>query len=191
MLYASDFAFKIPTYNRKLARLKCGPLLKEILRRFNDKSKHKLNPKRSLWIYSAHDTTVASLLDTLNVFKIHSPPYAATVLLEMRIDNNVPLISLFYKTSNKDPDPIEIPDCGIQCPLSKMYELYSDVIPEDWEAECDFNNNFASLLFFNDQNRSFTFKALTIVVFMVLIACLIYSIIVYHRRSNYFRVIAY
>lgn len=43
-----------------------------------------LSPNRKLWIYSAHDTTVANFLMTLNLFDPHCPPYAATVFLELR-----------------------------------------------------------------------------------------------------------
>lgn len=97
-------------------------------------------------MYSAHDSTVANLLNTLKMFEIHSPPYAATILLEMRKHKKQPLISIFYKTTSDDPQPIEIPGCGIQCPLTKMYELYSDVIPEDWDSECNTHNYIASPL---------------------------------------------
>lgn len=141
MSYAAGLSLKTNTYNRKLARLKTGPLLKEILDRFMDKISHKLRRQRSLHMYSAHDSTVANLLNTLKMFKVHSPPYAATVLLEMRQYKTQPLISVFYKTTNEYPKPIEIPGCGIQCPLTKMYELYSDVIPEDWESECKILND--------------------------------------------------
>lgn len=73
MTYISDFTFSINTYTRQLARLKTGPLVKEMLERFVDKSKGKLNPNRSLWIYSAHDTTVANLLNALKLFKVGVP----------------------------------------------------------------------------------------------------------------------
>lgn len=193
MTYAADFAFKTLTYTRKLARLKTGPLLKEILKRFNDKSRQKLKPNRSLWMYSAHDTTIGNLLNTLNLFQIHSPPYAATILLEMRIDNKKPLISIFYKTTSEDPKPLDIPGCGIQCPLAKMYELYSDVIPDVWESECDITNPFPnfSFLISDDDRRSFAMNALAIVVILVLLTTLIYLGAVYYRRRSYFRVLVY
>lgn len=191
MSFASNFAFQTPTYNRKLARLKCGPLLKDILKRFSDKSKHKLKPNRSLWIYSAHDTTIANLLNTLNLFQLHSPPYAATILLEMRIDNKKPLISVFYKTTNEDPKPLEIPNCGIQCPLAKMYQLYNNVIPEDWDSECNIQSHFASFLISDDEKKGFAMSALGVVIIVVLLATLIYLGTVYYRRRSYFRVLVY
>lgn len=191
MTYAADFAFKTLTYTRKLARLKTGPLLKDILKRFSDKNKQKLKPNRSLWMFSAHDTTVGNLLNTLNLFHIHSPPYAATILMEMRIDNKIPLISVFYKTTTDEPKPLDIPNCGIQCPLAKMYELYGDVIPDNWDSECDVSSSFASFLISDDEEKSFAINALAIVVGVVLLSTIIYLATVYYRRRSYFRVLVY
>lgn len=70
MTAVAAFTFSISTYTRQLARLKSGPLIKEMLQRFVDKSKGKLNPDRSVWIYSAHDTTVANVLNTLKLFDV-------------------------------------------------------------------------------------------------------------------------
>lgn len=66
----AGISFTTSTYNRQLARLKFGLLLKEILNRFTDKLNNKLDPDRSMWMYSAHDTTVAGLLNTLGVFNV-------------------------------------------------------------------------------------------------------------------------
>lgn len=51
------------------------------------KSKHSLIPNRKIWMYSAHDETIANLLMTLNLFEPHCPPYAATLLVELRVNN--------------------------------------------------------------------------------------------------------
>lgn len=29
-----------------------------------------------------------------------------------------------------------IPNCGISCPLEKLYQIYSAIIPGDFEDEC-------------------------------------------------------
>lgn len=52
-----DFSFygKTP----KMARIRPGFLLKEMLERFSKKSTNKLNPReQALYLYSAHDVTV-------------------------------------------------------------------------------------------------------------------------------------
>lgn len=70
MSFATNLAFTLNTYTRPLARLKAGPLLKDILTRFETKFRKQLKPDRSLFIYSAHDTTVANLLNTLKLFQV-------------------------------------------------------------------------------------------------------------------------
>ena len=61
-----------------------GPLLGEITKHFIQKRDGTLKPNRTMWVYSAHDQTVAALLNTFGAFEIHFPPYAAAVLLELR-----------------------------------------------------------------------------------------------------------
>lgn len=48
-----------------------GFLIKEMFERFENKSKSILDPNRSMWIYSAHDTTVARLLNVLGLYEVY------------------------------------------------------------------------------------------------------------------------
>uniref|UniRef100_A0A034VI38 acid phosphatase n=1 Tax=Bactrocera dorsalis TaxID=27457 RepID=A0A034VI38_BACDO len=137
MTYIADFAFSINTYTRRMARLKAGPLIKEMLQRFGEKARGSLKPDRSVWIYSAHDTTVANVLNTLKLYDMKSPGYTACLLFELRIDEqNQPFVSIFYKNNSAEPTLLSIPDCGVSCPLAKMHTIYNDILPVDWEKEC-------------------------------------------------------
>lgn len=138
MAWIAAQSFATKTATPALARLKAGFLLKEILQRFSNKTANQLRPNRSMWMYSAHDTTVASLLDTLGLFdEPHSPPYTACVMLELRVHNGVPTVQVFYKnTTAPTVEPMVIPQCGTSCALSRMYELYEPVLPGDFEEEC-------------------------------------------------------
>ncbi|XP_031636090.1 testicular acid phosphatase homolog, partial [Contarinia nasturtii] len=74
----ANFCFKIKTNTNTLARLKSGFFLREMLDRFTQKMNNSLTPNRNLWIYSGHDTTIASLLNALGLFeKPHIPIYAS------------------------------------------------------------------------------------------------------------------
>lgn len=48
-----------------LVRVRSGFLLKEMLERFRAKKKGKLDPDRALWMYSAHSSTITTLLNGL------------------------------------------------------------------------------------------------------------------------------
>lgn len=58
----ANFCFGMPANKNSLARLKVGFLIKEMFERFQMKMESELEPNRSLWIYSAHDTTIGSYL---------------------------------------------------------------------------------------------------------------------------------
>lgn len=61
-----------------------GVLLKEIVDHMNLKRRGDLQSEVKLWVYSAHDTNVAGLLNSLNVYNLKLPPYASAVFLELR-----------------------------------------------------------------------------------------------------------
>lgn len=185
----SGRSFATSTYTRPLARLKTGPLLKEILDRFTNKTRGKLSPNRSLWIYSAHDTTVANLLNTLKVFEYHSPPYRACVMLELRKYNETSYVSVFYKNTTAEPQLMNIPGCGVTCPLKKMFELYHDVIPGDWETECEDVPRFTSEFLVDPRMEPFAGIQTTLivivsaVVIMLVVLMILGAMILYRRRG--------
>lgn len=124
----ADLSFTVNTYNKLLQRLysgkfhkfyqyislvsyfflvrvtfvphsNIGPLLGDMVDHLVKKSNNKLKPDRKLWIYSAHDNTVSSFLNTLNLFDLHCPPYTATVLLELRLNSlNEHVVTVGIKT---------------------------------------------------------------------------------------------
>lgn len=63
-------AYLVLSYTKELSKFRTGYLLKEILDRSTEKLKNQLNPNRSAWMYSSHDTVIISLLQTLGVFNV-------------------------------------------------------------------------------------------------------------------------
>lgn len=45
---------------------------------------------------------------------------------------------MFYKNTTDDHLlPLNIPNCGVKCPLDAFYSVYSTIIPtKDFETEC-------------------------------------------------------
>lgn len=74
--------FYLHIFNCKTVSL--GSLLGEMIDHMVKKSQNALTPDRKVWIYSAHDQTIANMLMTLDLFKPHCPPYTATILIELR-----------------------------------------------------------------------------------------------------------
>ncbi|KAF6213075.1 hypothetical protein GE061_010789 [Apolygus lucorum] len=129
----------LPTWTDLLKRLKCGFLLKTLL----EKMKWKLNGTllENISVYSGHDSTIACLLNSMGVFDFDLPPFASSVLLELRrIPGCEPVLMIFYKKSPElriDPKPLCLPGCPFACPLSTLEALWAPLLVQDWEKECE------------------------------------------------------
>ncbi|KAF7406002.1 hypothetical protein HZH68_005371 [Vespula germanica] len=130
-------SFTINAYNKILQRLKMGLLFREIIDHMEKKSRNALIPDRKVWIYSAHDETVANMLMTLNLFDPHCPPYTATILIELRVNSEKEyFVTISYRNTTEEPNLLTLPGCNTLCPLNKFIQLTKDIIPEDWHKEC-------------------------------------------------------
>lgn len=63
------YFYKYVTANTELKRLKSGFLLKEIFDRFKNKTQGLL-PDQLMQIYSGHDSTIGTVLNSLGVYKV-------------------------------------------------------------------------------------------------------------------------
>lgn len=141
--------------------MKAGFLMRDMLERFTKKKDGTLQPNRTLHIYSAHDITLAHMLNTLGLFEVwfaieiqlvkfsswfisfwfnifqprHVPIFASAMFFELHKFNGTFHVEIYYKSyrgEDKVPlEPLSIPNCGTRCPLEKFYEIYQDVIPTE------------------------------------------------------------
>ncbi|EFN77523.1 Lysosomal acid phosphatase [Harpegnathos saltator] len=136
----AELSFTTDANNKILQKLKSGPLLGEMIDHMVKKSQKALKPDRKMWIYSAHDQTIANFLMALNLFEPHCPPYGATVLIELRTNpKNQYFVTVSYKNSTEEPILMTLPGCNTLCPLENFIALTKDIIPENWERECLLN----------------------------------------------------
>lgn len=70
MEYISNYYFKLATHTPQLARLSTGFLIKEIFERISQKINRTLQPDRSVWVYSAHDSTIGNFLNSFGLFEV-------------------------------------------------------------------------------------------------------------------------
>ena len=60
-----------------------GPLFQEILDKMEKKMSNEISQK--VWMYSGHDTTIANILQALDMFSPpQCPPYLSMILFELR-----------------------------------------------------------------------------------------------------------
>lgn len=90
------FSFSVATATPLLARLKVGPLLKEI----TSKMSEAINRKKSvsqlkLLVYSAHDLNIANVLSALGIFNNMAPPYTSTIFMDLLYGEGRDDVNLF------------------------------------------------------------------------------------------------
>jgi len=133
-----DLSFTVDTLTEELKRLKGGPWLKEIIAHSDAIARNDNNDHVKLYIYSAHDTTVAPMLHTMGIFNGVAPPYASMIMVEMmEVQNQGLMIQvLYHNESGHDPYVMTIPGCQPLCPLDKFKHLTSRYIPDNILDEC-------------------------------------------------------
>ncbi|XP_055300680.1 testicular acid phosphatase homolog [Sitodiplosis mosellana] len=140
MEYVAKWHFKLESATPLLARLRSGFLLKEILEHFTQKINKTLQPDRSIFFYSAHDSTISYVLNSLGLFELHFPPFASSLHFELyRTSKNEHYFQLFYRKSENEEilTPLNIPNCGEKCTLDQFYKVYSAIIPDESDFKCD------------------------------------------------------
>ncbi|XP_025425537.1 prostatic acid phosphatase-like isoform X2 [Sipha flava] len=145
----AEFSFLMPTSTPLLKKLSCGVLLNEIVENMNGKRNGTLNPNVKLWVYSAHDTNVAGLLNSLNIYDKKLPPYTAAVFLELRKienPNDTYVVTVSYRNSSThDPYLLHVPGCdSVACDLDQFISVVKPLLVTNWYEECqkDPENNF-------------------------------------------------
>lgn len=63
------------THTTELKKLEAGFIIKEMLDRFENKSRSILQPNCSLWIYAAHDLSLVNILNALNLYEVEQLIY--------------------------------------------------------------------------------------------------------------------
>lgn len=127
-------------YNFKpipLCRLRGGPLLGHMINNMQLKVNGAAD-KRKAFIFSSHDSMVASFLSALLVFNDIAPPYASTVFVELHklSDGNHGVEILYRNTTQNEPYVLQIPDCESPCNLDQFIDITAPMIPNNILYEC-------------------------------------------------------
>ncbi len=94
-----------------------------------------------LFLYSAHDTTMAIMMNALRVWDGKIPAYASAFLIELLSDKDGYFVQMFYRsdTFSSEITPLLVPGCagGTRCSLEEFERLTDPVLlTEDWQIEC-------------------------------------------------------
>ncbi|KAF0302596.1 Lysosomal acid phosphatase [Amphibalanus amphitrite] len=135
----SDLAFQLFSHTAEMRRLGGGVLLADMTEHMAAAAAGSLQPLgRQLFMYSAHDFTVAALLGALDVYNGIAPPLASCVIVELHRDaSGAFFVELFYRNDTTvQPYRLRLPNCTDRCPWEAFRNLTAAVRPADAAAEC-------------------------------------------------------
>ncbi|XP_050354371.1 lysosomal acid phosphatase-like [Nymphalis io] len=127
------------SYNSTLQKFHTGPLLGEIKQHLQNSVSHN-DIDRSLYIYSGHDVNVVSIWRALGFEELLEPEYGASLVIELHeeVEQDNFFIRLFYRNNTKVEVPMELklPFCNDPCTYERFAEYLDNLVPNDWEVEC-------------------------------------------------------
>ncbi|XP_056636081.1 prostatic acid phosphatase-like [Diorhabda sublineata] len=128
--------FVLETNNTALARLKSGPLINYITSFFEDVIKDPTNSQKLLML-SVHDSTLAHLMNTLQIYDGTWTEYASTLMFELRREKNTEFLNVYFKNSTMLRN-IRFKECNFDCPFEKFKEIVKPfrITEQERETEC-------------------------------------------------------
>ncbi|KAL0113399.1 hypothetical protein PUN28_012514 [Cardiocondyla obscurior] len=144
---ATVAGYDIANFTPLLRKLYSGPIIRAITENMlavqnaewnstNHKNKNLTSTK--IYLYSGHETNIASLLHAFNVYTPHIPEYSSAIILELLQQNHQYYVKLLhYRGIPPVIDELQIPDCEYLCPFEKFLKLTEDLIPSNEEMVCD------------------------------------------------------
>lgn len=130
-------SFTTQTYTVELARLKVGPFFDHVIQYLKNRTSPTTTCPKAL-VFSAHDTNIANVLNAMGAFDYHSPPYAATILFELRkTPDGRSYINIFYKNSTEARE-ISLKTCDFNCDIDDFVSILRPVTIsiDEWNSEC-------------------------------------------------------
>ena len=133
-------------------RLRAGPLIEELTKNMKQVVVSSQNSKK-VYLYSTHDSMIALLLHSLQVFNNKTIPLSASLLFELHENpNNEYFLKIYYfndTLSGQSPHLLRLPKCDFNenCSINQFFELSEQLIPEDWDKECQFSSAFKNTSF--------------------------------------------
>ncbi|CAH1107431.1 unnamed protein product [Psylliodes chrysocephalus] len=133
--YLAGLHFSIGTFTTEMQRLKIGPFFNN-LHNYFDGIINGTNPK--FLMISAHDETIASVLNSYGVYDYHLPEFAETIIWELYKSANDDVYLRIYNKKCKDFKELDVKQCQHQCSYDKYLEMMQSISVDSnqWKTEC-------------------------------------------------------
>lgn len=130
--------FRLFHGTQEMIKIRGGPLLTEIVNNMVAVNENHVSGRNFL-IYSAHDMTVLSLAYVLGVqSQIPAMPHYSDTFMVDLLDNGQ--VQVVYMNTERHDEPtmtvMDVPGCGLSCPLDKFREVFKDMLVDDFDTLC-------------------------------------------------------
>eukprot|EP00092_Neocalanus_flemingeri_P066447 GFUD01080948.1.p1 GENE.GFUD01080948.1~~GFUD01080948.1.p1 ORF type:complete len:411 (-),score=130.18 GFUD01080948.1:107-1339(-) len=129
--------FTLDSFDQEMKRLQGGPFIAELVGHYDGVADNTIVPaNRKVFMYSAHDTTLSYVMNTLGIFDGLAPPYDSLLMFELYDLDGWHVKISWRNDTGKPPHVLTIPGCQQLCPLHLFKQLTDSVRPADWAQEC-------------------------------------------------------
>ncbi|EFN60591.1 Lysosomal acid phosphatase [Camponotus floridanus] len=134
--WAYDYFPYGPLFDAIVAQYDISPLIRAMTD--NMIAAQNMNSDTKIYLYSGHETNIASLLQAFGVYEPHVPEYSSAIIMELQeINQEFYVKLLYYQGIPPTIKELQIPGCDVLCPFDKYLDLIEDLIPSDDEMICD------------------------------------------------------
>ncbi|KAK9886467.1 hypothetical protein WA026_016750 [Henosepilachna vigintioctopunctata] len=134
--------FEMETHTPELAKFRVGQLFDKIFGQFDSYVEGEGSlPK--FQVFSAHDTNVFNVLNSLRIRPLNLVPYASVVIFELRQnDNGQYFVKLLYKHES-ETEELKIPGCSSPCDYNEYKTLLQPLSlnEDEWDDLCQFKES--------------------------------------------------
>ena len=129
-----------------IQHLGAGGLVKELIKNF--KAVLNNENKKKLYVYSTHDTLLALLMHSLNIYNESPPPFGAALLFELheKMDSQTKkgnyFVRVFYHNetviNSGTPHSMQLKNCQnlFDCPIDQFFNSTKHLLYENFDKEC-------------------------------------------------------
>ena len=168
-----NLSFKLDSWTDELKRLKGGPLIEDVVKRMKNASMSlKVETRQKLILYSGHDTTLATFMNSLGMFDGIAPPYASAIMVELyKTQKNEFYVQFWYRNdTSSEPHLLTVEGCSENCPLEKLDRVTQHLRPQNWKRECQDKSEDDAVMRFVT-NFSF-FIAISLLIILAIAVCI-------------------
>nr|CAH7757223.1 unnamed protein product [Callosobruchus chinensis] len=135
--HIAGLGFAIPTFTKEIQRLRSGPFFDYLVNHLDGAIKGQ---KPKFLVISGHDTTIASVLSTLDCYSYEPPEFTATVFWEVyRTKGGNHYINVLYKKNSESmAELIQLDNCKSNTAYDEFKDALSPILTsgEQWRREC-------------------------------------------------------